>query len=159
MPAMLASAWLPRRVTTATEHAARLANSADETVEFFTGRDTGVVTLHQALAQAAAQLLDPGLELVLLEQGPEPVLVYGPGYEVADGDGQLDIPANGRETLRDGNVSRDARRFSPTLPRTSPARSMTSSRLPKLASHLAAVFGPTLGTPGMLSTLSPMSAR
>jgi hypothetical protein len=51
-----------------------------------------------------------------------------------------------------------ARRFSPTTPEISPARSITASSVPYCASHLAAVFGPTFGTPGTLSTASPVSA-
>ena len=35
---------------------------------------------------------------------------------------------------------------------------MTLSRLPYSDSHFAAVFGPHFSTPGMLSTLSPISA-
>ena len=52
-----------------------------------------------------------------------------------------------------------ARRLSPTLPSIS---SWCASRLSSVVywfSHFAAVFGPTLGTPGMLSEASPTSAR
>ena len=58
-----------------------------------------------------------------------------------------------------GNRSSAARRFSPTLPLISAAAAMMPSRLPYSFNHLAAVFGPTLSTPGMLSTVSPMTAR
>jgi hypothetical protein len=58
-----------------------------------------------------------------------------------------------------GSQSSDARRLSPTTPPISPACAMTLSSVPYSASHFAAVFGPTLGTPGTLSTASPVSAR
>ncbi len=52
-----------------------------------------------------------------------------------------------------------ARRFSPILPPIAAALAITFSSVPYSASHLAAVFGPHLSTPGMLSTLSPVRAR
>ncbi len=56
-------------------------------------------------------------------------------------------------------VSKLARRLSPTLPPTSPARSIKASSEPNSFSHFAAVFGPHFGTPGMLSELSPIKAK
>ena len=56
-------------------------------------------------------------------------------------------------------VSSPARRFSPILPGILVALSMMLSMFWYSASHLAAVFGPTFGTPGMLSEVSPTSAR
>ena len=44
-------------------------------------------------------------------------------------------------------------------PPISLACAMTVSRFPYCASHFAAVFGPTFGTPGTLSTLSPVSVN
>ena len=58
-----------------------------------------------------------------------------------------------------GSCSKLARRFSPILPFTASALAITASSEPYWLSHLAAVFGPTFGTPGMLSTESPISAR
>jgi hypothetical protein len=57
------------------------------------------------------------------------------------------------------SVGRLSRRLSPTLPEMSAACATMPSALPYSASHFAAVFGPTFGTPGMLSELSPTSAR
>ena len=45
------------------------------------------------------------------------------------------------------------------LARDVPACATMPSALPYSLSHFAAVFGPTFGTPGMLSELSPTSAR
>ena len=59
-----------------------------------------------------------------------------------------------------GSQSRALRRFSPTTPPISSACASRSVRAYRYCcSHLAAVFGPTLSTPGMLSTLSPISVR
>ncbi len=58
-----------------------------------------------------------------------------------------------------GSRGRVSRRLSPILPPMLPALAITPSRVSYSASHFAAVFGPHLGTPGMLSTLSPISAR
>ena len=58
-----------------------------------------------------------------------------------------------------GSSPRLARRLSPTLPEISPAWATTPSSEPCSASHFAAVFGPTLGTPGTLSTGSPTRVR
>ncbi len=44
------------------------------------------------------------------------------------------------------------------MPLTASAFAITPSSVPYSASHFAAVFGPHLGTPGMLSMLSPISA-
>ena len=49
------------------------------------------------------------------------------------------------------------RRFSPATPLISSARASNASSEPYSASHLDAVLGPTLGTPGTLSTVSPTS--
>ena len=57
-----------------------------------------------------------------------------------------------------GSQSSVARRFSPATPLISPARAMSASSEPYSPSHLAAVLGPTLGTPGTLSTASPTRA-
>ena len=51
-----------------------------------------------------------------------------------------------------------SRRLSPTFPLTSSARARSVGRSPYSAIHFLAVTSPTRGTPGMLSTLSPMSA-
>ncbi len=51
------------------------------------------------------------------------------------------------------------RRFSPTAPPISPARSTIASSEPYWPIHLQAVFGPTFSTPGTLSTASPTSVR
>ena len=56
-----------------------------------------------------------------------------------------------------GSQSTVARRLSPTTPGISPACAMMLSSDPYCASHFAAVFGPTFGTPGTLSTVSPVS--
>src|SRR6266571_2815698 len=58
-----------------------------------------------------------------------------------------------------GSQSSALRRFSPTAPPISGACRTTSSSEPYSASHFAAVFGPTLSTPGTLSTESPTSVR
>ena len=58
-----------------------------------------------------------------------------------------------------GSHSSAWRRFSPTAPVIVCALPITPSRLPWAASHLSAVFGPHLVTPGILSTESPMSVR
>ena len=58
-----------------------------------------------------------------------------------------------------GSQSRAARRFSPTLPLISSACCRMASSEPYSFSHLAAVLGPTLSTPGTLSTASPVSVR
>ena len=58
-----------------------------------------------------------------------------------------------------GRRSRASRRFSPTLPFTNSAFSITPFNVPYASSHLTAVFGPHLSTPGMLSTLSPIRAK
>ena len=63
-------------------------------------------------------------------------------------------------SLRDSaSVSSPARRFSPTLPPISAACATSSSSVGHVASHFAAVLGPTLSMPGMLSELSPTRAR
>ena len=56
-----------------------------------------------------------------------------------------------------GSQSRAWRRFSPTTPLISPACATTASSEPYCSSHLTAVLGPHLGTPGTLSTVSPTS--
>lgn len=61
-----------------------------------------------------------------------------------------------RESLR---VSRLLRRLSPILPLILLALSMRVSMLSYCCSHLAAVLGPTLSMPGMLSEVSPTRAR
>jgi hypothetical protein len=58
-----------------------------------------------------------------------------------------------------GRKSRCLRRFSPTAPPISLAWATMASSEPQASSHFTAVLGPTLGTPGTLSTLSPISAR
>ena len=58
-----------------------------------------------------------------------------------------------------GSQSRAWRRFSPTAPLIFGAAAITPSSEPYSAIHFAAVFGPTLATPGTLSTVSPISAR
>jgi len=57
-----------------------------------------------------------------------------------------------------GSQSTTRRRFSPTTPLIAGAAAMTPSSEPCSVIHFAAVFGPTLSTPGMLSTESPISA-
>ena len=57
-----------------------------------------------------------------------------------------------------GSRASAVRRLSPTLPLIAAALAITPSRLPYSASHLAAVFGPHLSTPGTLSMASPISA-
>ena len=52
-----------------------------------------------------------------------------------------------------------ARIFSPILPLMPSAASITPCREPCSLISFAAVLGPTPGTPGMLSLLSPISAR
>ena len=54
-----------------------------------------------------------------------------------------------------GNQSTAWRRFSPATPLMSWAFSISLSSEPYSISHLAAVLGPTLATPGTLSTVSP----
>ena len=56
-----------------------------------------------------------------------------------------------------GSQSSAARKFSPAAPLISPARATSASSEPYSSSHLAAVLGPTLVTPGTLSTASPTS--
>ena len=58
-----------------------------------------------------------------------------------------------------GSQSSAARRFSPTLPLMASAWAMRASSVPYSFSHLAAVLGPTLSTPGTLSTVSPVRLR
>ena len=58
-----------------------------------------------------------------------------------------------------GSQSRMLRRFSPARPLISSACASTPSSEPYFSIHLAAVFGPTLSTPGMLSIWSPISVR
>jgi len=58
-----------------------------------------------------------------------------------------------------GSQSSTRRRLSPTAPLIRAAAAITPSRLPYSAIHFAAVFGPTLSTPGTLSTASPISVR
>ena len=58
-----------------------------------------------------------------------------------------------------GSQSSDLRRFSPATPLISAARAITPSSEPYCCSHFTAVFGPTLSTPGTLSTASPTSVR
>ena len=50
-------------------------------------------------------------------------------------------------------------RLSPIFPFIVPAFATTVSKSPCSANHFTAVFGPTLGTPGTLSLLSPISVR
>ena len=77
-----------------------------------------------------------------------------------DGMPRMTIAMSMVTSVRDsGRCSSGSRRFSPTLPGTSPALAITPSRSPYASSHFTAVFGPTFGTPGTLSTLSPISAR
>ena len=54
-----------------------------------------------------------------------------------------------------GSQSTALRRFSPATPLISVARAINASSEPYSISHLAAVLGPTLATPGTLSTVSP----
>ena len=54
-----------------------------------------------------------------------------------------------------GNQPSAWRRFSPATPLISLACWSKLSKLPYSMSHLAAVLGPTLATPGTLSTVSP----
>ena len=54
-----------------------------------------------------------------------------------------------------GSQSSAPRRFSPATPLMAPALATSASSEPYSMSHLAAVLGPTLGTPGTLSTASP----
>ena len=58
-----------------------------------------------------------------------------------------------------GSQSSALRRFSPTAPFIVGAAAITPSSEPCSCSHLTAVFGPTLLTPGTLSTVSPISER
>ena len=58
-----------------------------------------------------------------------------------------------------GSQSSARRRFSPTTPFTDPAAAITPSSEPCSAISLAAVLGPTLSTPGTLSTVSPIKVR
>ncbi len=58
-----------------------------------------------------------------------------------------------------GSQSSAFLRFSPTTPFTSSAWAITPSSEPYCWTSFAAVLGPTLSTPGTLSTASPMSAR
>ena len=55
-----------------------------------------------------------------------------------------------------GNQVKDARKFSPTTPLIWSALAIKLSRSPNSANHLFAVLGPALGTPGTLSTVSPI---
>ena len=55
------------------------------------------------------------------------------------------------------SVANVRRRFSRTTPCTLPASFTSASSVPYCASHLAAVLGPTLATPGTLSMASPVS--
>ena len=61
--------------------------------------------------------------------------------------------------LDSGKWSNAACKCSPTLPLMSPALAMTLSKLSYCSSHFTAVFGPTLSTPGTLSTLSPIRVK
>jgi hypothetical protein len=56
-----------------------------------------------------------------------------------------------------GSQSIALRRFSPTAPLISPARATRASTEPYSCSSFTAVLGPTLCTPGTLSTVSPTS--
>ena len=58
-----------------------------------------------------------------------------------------------------GSWSRDNLKFSPTFPEIEAAFLISSSRDPNLVYHLLAVLGPTPGMPGILSDVSPTSAR
>ncbi len=73
---------------------------------------------------------------------------------------ELAVQADGQQFPRQGEVRR---RRAQVLPRprrgTSPARASSVSMSPYSPSHLAAVLGPTLSTPGTLSTASPVSIR
>ena len=61
--------------------------------------------------------------------------------------------------LESGNTCKCSRKISPIFPAIVPAFATTSSRVPCVFSHLAAVFGPHFGIPGTLSTLSPVNAK
>ena len=54
--------------------------------------------------------------------------------------------------------SKEFLRFSPTTPLIDEAFSLIESKSPNSFNHLAAVFCPTFGTPGILSDESPTSA-
>ena len=73
---------------------------------------------------------------------------------------QRHVGADGRELARQLERRRGRRAGSRPPCRSTLAASATSaSSVEYLPSHLAAVFGPTLSMPGMLSELSPTSAR
>ena len=57
------------------------------------------------------------------------------------------------------SISIEERKFSPTLPPIDSAFFLIPSMSLYSLSHLTAVLGPTLSTPGTLSDLSPIRAR
>ncbi|CFP57702.1 Uncharacterised protein [Bordetella pertussis] len=58
-----------------------------------------------------------------------------------------------------GKFGMASRRLLPATPLTLSAAATSASMEPCSASHLTAVLGPTLFTPGTLSTVSPTSIR
>ncbi len=72
------------------------------------------------------------------------------------------IPTSQRmviSSLAVGSHISASRKYSPTLPLILSALAITPSSVPYSFSHFTAVLGPTLSTPGTLSTLSPMSVK
>ena len=80
---------------------------------------------------------------------------------------QVEVGADGRQLARQQRLVVLGRRASrpaswrraPAAPATAVEVGVDASSLPRLCSSASAVFSPTPGTPGMLSTLSPISAR
>ena len=111
------------------------------------------------IAGRGVQISQPGAEFVAGEQ-------LAQGFGIAIGRGQRTgrgqfarSQATVTSFLPSGRKSRWSRRFSPTTPPISAAWATTPSSEPYCSSHLTAVLGPTLGTPGTLSTVSPTSVR
>ena len=92
---------------------------------------------------------EPAPEFHALVEFGEPFLVVLAREQPIGLERQFQVGRHGHQLLRpSGRKSRCLRRFSPTLPPTSPARAMRVSRSPYWASHFTAVLGPHFSTPG-----------
>jgi len=110
----------------------------------------GNSNLYLARLQTPTQIIGPPVMLSRPEFDWE-----GQGFMVNEGPAVL-IRSNWRVNANCGSA---ARRFSPATPLMSAAAALKASMLPYSPSHFAAVLGPTLATPGTLSTASPISIK
>ena len=110
----------------------------------------------------AGQVAQPGAETVALvqfDQGGVVALARRQVLDALDMTGQVAVALHRQQLARERKFGIASRRLLPATPLMPSASAISWSIEPYSEIHLAAVLGPTLVTPGTLSTVSPTSIR